>query len=551
MAAFKPITTEWGHSCPPEGPHTITTHMPGWDTAIRFRDGDASLFAKLRSIYPRFSPFGLARQLCAALGQKLGLVAGEQGLVMFTDPTTFAAHRTYALSDHRKEHKLSEDNLAFHVVDVHGVRLYCVSYPMNKTPGIMGVWQNTGTGLSTRTCEELLKYVDSDFTLVPLEPHSDLLPQPTYLPECEAHGGVRRRVRDLLHRAPIDPDKVKVAEDDVYLYSTGMAAIYNANRFLVKRDPGTILVLGSLFHNTWDLFEESPGGMKHFGDCGAAGGVVEKLEAWLEEHYKAGKTVSYIFLEFPSNPIAVSPDLKSLCKITTKYAIPVFIDDTIGSFASIDMLPYADLLISSLTKSFSGYADVTGGSVVLNPLSPFYAHLKPQFTTHFRNELFAGDAETLLANSADYLARSAILNRNAAALAAHLVAHAGPDSALKTVWYPAVHDTKPHYDAVMRPATPDFTPGYGCLLSVDFRTQAAASAFYDAFPAYNGPHLGAHCMLALPFNQLVLGKHPEQWDYHASYGAHVDQVRISAGLEEVEEVLAAARAGLEAAEKVY
>lgn len=63
VAAAGPVTTEFGHSVPPEGPHTVTFHVPGWDTAIRFRDGDLSIFAKLRSIYPRFTPFGPARQV--------------------------------------------------------------------------------------------------------------------------------------------------------------------------------------------------------------------------------------------------------------------------------------------------------------------------------------------------------------------------------------------------------------------------------------------------------------------------------------------------------
>lgn len=216
------------------------------------------------------------------------------------------------------------------------------------------------------------------------------------------------------------------------------------------------------------------------------------------------------------------------------------------------MLPVSDLLISSLTKSFSGYADVMGGSVVLNPLSAFYPQLKPLFTSAFRNELFAGDAETLLANSADYLPRSLILNRNGAALTAYLASHvADPDSSVKAVLYPTTSDTKANYAAFLRPTTPDFTPGYGCLLSVDFHTLDTAKAFYDSFPAHNGPHLGAHRLLAIPFNTLVHGKVPEDALYHASYGARPEQVRISVGLEEEEEVLAAARVALEAAARVY
>ena len=58
-----PITTELGHSLPPEESHTITLHAPGWDTAIRFRNKDMELFSKMVSLYPRFAPWGEASQV--------------------------------------------------------------------------------------------------------------------------------------------------------------------------------------------------------------------------------------------------------------------------------------------------------------------------------------------------------------------------------------------------------------------------------------------------------------------------------------------------------
>jgi cystathionine beta-lyase/cystathionine gamma-synthase len=36
------------------------------------------------------------------------------------------------------------------------------------------------------------------------------------------------------------------------------------------------------------------------------------------------------------------------------------IDDTIGSFCNIDVLPVADVVVTSITKSLSGYANVCG-----------------------------------------------------------------------------------------------------------------------------------------------------------------------------------------------
>lgn len=59
--------TEFGHSVPPEGPHTITTHVPGWNSVQGLIKGDVDLLQKVRSIYPRFGPFGVVAQVCAKL----------------------------------------------------------------------------------------------------------------------------------------------------------------------------------------------------------------------------------------------------------------------------------------------------------------------------------------------------------------------------------------------------------------------------------------------------------------------------------------------------
>ncbi|KAG8164717.1 hypothetical protein KVR01_004992 [Diaporthe batatas] len=157
------------------------------------------------------------------------------------------------------------------------------------------------------------------------------------------------------------------------------------------------------------------------------------------------------------------------------------------------------------------------GSVVLNPLSRFYSDVKQIVASTFHNELFAADAEALLANSNNYLSRSTILNRNAAALADYLTNQAAEtDSPIRQILYPTTSDTRENYEAFMRKATPEFTPGYGCLLAVEFRDLTAAQAFYDNLQLHCGPHLGAHLTLALPFNALANGKTPEEAEYHAS-----------------------------------
>lgn len=236
---------------------------------------------------------------------------------MFLHPATFAAHIAYSKSPLRGDNALADGDLTFRVVDVHGVRLYCVVYPVAKTPGTIGIWQDAGVGVSTRLAEDLLPHVD-DLTIVDWSGDLDSVPSSAPLPEVDSHAKLRRRIRDLLHRAPLDPAKIAVEDDDVRLYQTGMAAIYRLHEALTTRDPtGTVLVLGAVFHNTWHLFEEHKGGMKHFGACDAASSVMDKVEAFLEEHYAAAKTVSYVFLEFPSNPLLVSADLRRLRQIVS------------------------------------------------------------------------------------------------------------------------------------------------------------------------------------------------------------------------------------------
>ncbi|KAJ6515584.1 pyridoxal phosphate-dependent transferase [Mycena sanguinolenta] len=521
----KEIATEVGHAIPPEGPHTITIHVPSWDTALAFRNGDQELMQKIKSIYPRFTPFGPARALSTAIHQKLAFPP-THGCHPFPHPDVFSIAQEYAFSHHRKEPKLVPGDLIFKVVDIGGVRLYCVGFPMAKTPGIIGVWQNFGTGVSTRLSDHLLTQGDT-MVEVPWDGDVEKIPTATYLPEVAAHQALREYIVGLLNCALVAPQSKAVAPDDVYFHATGMAAIYRLHVALMHVRRGPVVALGALFHGTHHLLSEFPDGFKHLGQCDARSGVMDKLEVYLQEEAEAGRKVSYIFAEFPSNPI-----------LADQYDTILVIDDTVGSFCNIDVLPVADVIMTSLTKSFSGYADVMGGSIVLNPSFRHYPALKKFYQETFHNEYFAGDAEKLLSNSADYLPRSTILNRNAAAIADLFQAHVGKaGSPVLKVLYPSVSDTVANYAAFMRPATAEFTPGYGCLLSIDFTTLAAARAFYDNLHVHQGPHLGAHLTLAFNYNDCILGKDWEEFKYHIGYGLRREQVRVAVGLEEVGELV--------------
>ncbi|KAJ4341301.1 hypothetical protein N0V85_009861, partial [Neurospora sp. IMI 360204] len=237
----------------------------------------------------------------------------------------------HCISHHRPaEHRYSESDasaLQFRVVDffdvpliadadaaalTEKVRLYLVIYPLKKTKGVMGVWTNPGVGISTRLAEVLLP-------LVPLtvegssSPETDLeqgqgqfkvlgwtatgadflsgsgsgsgtltekdIPAPTYLPESEAHQKLRERIVALCQRLPVNPAIAsRLTPNDIFLYTTGMAAVFRLHEALVKSGRrGPVVALGAVFHSTFHLFEEVEGteggehegeeGFKHFGSC--------------------------------------------------------------------------------------------------------------------------------------------------------------------------------------------------------------------------------------------------------------------------------------------
>ena len=213
---------------------------------------------------------------------------------------------------------MKPEDIELRCVDVAGHRLYLILYNRMQTPGIMLTWGNAGLGLSIRGAEQLLKDVDG-VKEVPYDGQQPP-PTPTWTPEGPAHQGLRERISSILHRAAIDPSKVTCKPEDVYLYPTGMGSVYQTSNLLLKYRPGTIVVIGIVFHNTHHhLVEECPNGIKHFGAVDESG--LDKLEAWLAEEAQAGRPVSYGFVEIPGNPCLDTPDLPRLKKLVCRHQL--------------------------------------------------------------------------------------------------------------------------------------------------------------------------------------------------------------------------------------
>ena len=94
---------------------------------------------------------------------------------------------------------------------------------------------------------------------------------------------------------------------------------------------------------------------------------IDALEALLEgesKKYPGRPPIMCLVTEFPSNPLLRSPNLRRLRALADKYEFLIVVDETIGNFVNVEVMPYADIVVSSLTKVFSGDANVMGGRSV-------------------------------------------------------------------------------------------------------------------------------------------------------------------------------------------
>ena len=366
----------------------------------------------------------------------------------------------------------------------------------------------------------------------------------------KAKSAIRRRIAGSLTSTvdlpksleePVDFDshlshhRSSLSIEDVYLYPGGMNSIYNAHRTILSAAPPReavarrVICYGFPYIDTLKVLEKfNPAGCLFYGQ-----GSSEDLDD-LELRLKSGERFLALFCEFPSNPLLKTPDVVRIRALADVYGFIVVVDETIGNFLNVHVLPYADILVSSLTKIFSGDSNVMGGATVLSPASRHYNSLKQAWEREYEDTYWPEDAIFLERNSRDFISRVARINDNAEAIVATLSGH----SHIKDVYYPTTSDTRGNYEACRTPKG-----GYGGLLSATFYDSDDAAVFYDALELAKGPSLGTNFTLASPF---VLLAHYSELDWTESLGVPAALIRFSVGLEDKDHLLDAVRMALKA-----
>ncbi|UNI17325.1 Cystathionine gamma-synthase [Purpureocillium takamizusanense] len=323
-----------------------------------------------------------------------------------------------------------------------------------------------------------------------------------------------------------------LAEHDVYLFPAGMNAIFNAHQALLSaRGQLKSINFGFPYVDTLKILQKFGPGCVFYGN--ASSKDLDELEILL----RSGHRFLGLFCEFPGNPLLTCPDLDRIRRLADEYDFAVVVDETIGTFANIDVLSVSDIVVSSLTKIFSGDSNVMGGSAILNPESKYYLALKQALDCDvFEDTYWPEDVIFMERNSRDFARRVDRINVNAEAICKTL--RSSP--LVKSLYYPKWNPSRENYDARRLP-----NGGYGGLVSVVFTDKEKAKIFYDAMEIAKGPSLGTNFTLCSPY---VLLAHYQELPWAAQYGVDPSLIRVSVGLEETDHLQATFKRALLAAE---
>lgn len=528
-----------------------------------YEEGDAKVINAMTTGYPRF----FVHKSIQCLANEVIVRFGRQGdaAMLFPSPKTAACCRDFLLSKIPEDEKTGVRIVRLVMppqitpAELNGItsELCAVLYPQKYGGISKQVWQHSGSGISSRRGEFCLKALNGGYLVEEsqaqgqgqakgakadsvihkgpkryqkVELHgSTKLAEPTSTGEGEfsqfieerfgrnldmclannAKLAVKRRIAGTLSATEADshnPENARIPglnEEHVMLYPTGMNSIFNVHQLLLKaRGPMKSICFGFPYIDTLKILEKWGPGVLFYGLCST-----EEIDD-LEKRLEAGERYLALFTEFPGNPLLRSPDLERIYALSRKYEFAVVVDESLGNFINVNVLPFADVVVSSLTKIFSGDSNVMGGSAVFNPHGQFYTLLKEVLAQEYEDDYWAEDAVFLERNSRDFVGRVERINRSAETLTSLLEASPLGKSisycfghgiwavvfcllcVVKDVYYPKNSPTKAFYDRCRNQGG-----GYGGLFSATFHTPEAAATFFDNLAVLKGPSLGTNFTL--------------------------------------------------------
>jgi cystathionine gamma-synthase len=241
-----------------------------------------------------------------------------------------------------------------------------------------------------------------------------------------------------------------------------------------------------------------------------------------------------VWIETPSNPLLRITDLRFVIEAAHRAGALALVDNTFLSPALQTPIAFgADLVLHSTTKYINGHSDVVGGAVVareadLHQQLVWWANALGLTGSPFDSFLTLRGLRTLGA-------RLRVHCENAAEIALRLAAH----PAVTAVHFPGLAEHPGHALAARQQL------GFGAMLSFELAGGVpAVRAFLDGLQCFTLAESlgGVESLIAHPATMTHAAMTPE---VRATAGIGDGLLRLSVGIEALEDLLADLEAGLE------
>jgi cystathionine gamma-synthase len=469
----------------PDNEFGVSVSLPLWSHVIGYEEGNQDIVSTFRSGYPRFCCPPAITALFVQAEKELGH-PGERAIVF---PRLIHAQRCLEF--------IAREGFTGRTLEWRSQKLGVALFPEAAYVIARQFWRFCGEVVSTRQASHILGQTSHSITQAAGQ---------------AASAAIRQRLADLAGQQP----------EDVFLFPSGMAANYAVHRMLTTLRPQCKTIQLDFPYVDVLKLQQTFGSGAHFLP------MINEAEHEELRLLLSAEKIAGIFCEAPSNPLLRCIDFPRLLALRadTQPEVPLIVDDTISTSVHADACRVADVVTSSLTKTFSGAGDVLAGSVILNRASLHHADFSAFLKEHADHSLWCEDAVSLEQNSRDFVPRAEAMSRNALALAEYLAAH----PKVARVWH-AKDEGGTGYDFIRRDGG-----GYGCLFSLLLKDAARTSApFYDALRVCKGPSLGTNFTLVCPYTLLA---HYVELDWAESCGVPRHLIRISVGLEDITDLIA-------------
>jgi cystathionine beta-lyase/cystathionine gamma-synthase len=302
-----------------------------------------------------------------------------------------------------------------------------------------------------------------------------------------------------------------------HCFASGMAAIDTVLRLLKAGDH--VIVSENTYGGTYRLFEKV---LKNFG---LEFSYVDTTDAANVEKALNERT-QLIFVETPTNPILAVADLEGIGKLARNRGIRLAVDNTFMSPYFLRPIEFgASIVIHSTTKYLNGHSDSVGGvAVTASPEDAerigFLQNTVGAIISPFDSFLILRGIKTLVVRMKQH-------DENGRRVAAFLAEH----PRVRKVYYPGLPQ-HPQHERAKRQMS-----GFGGMIAFETGSLAAARTVLDNVRL---------CALAESLGGVeTLISHPATMthasvpaDQRARLGITDGLVRISVGIEDVDDIIA-------------